>query len=150
MTIHRSTKLKLGKGARFVKTKLKPLPQEDGDIWQVDFAELPPSPVHPKDRYWTITVLSKTDDFLLAHNLVNEPPNVNDLASTLAEAMFHPLVGDWHRPGQIEYRDQPESIELLPHLKDIGIHCVPCQRLDEWDAEMRQYLREVGEAGMED
>ena len=57
-------RLKLGKGAYFVKTRLLRLPQTE-DEWQVDFQPFIPRSRRRKQE-WLGIVLSQTDDFLLA------------------------------------------------------------------------------------
>jgi len=119
-------KLKLGKGSFFVKTQLRRLRQED-DIWEADFFPLPPHDL------WIGLVISHTDDFVLAHRTIEKPPTVNDLAQLLAEAMRRPLVEFAHRPRKLYIRERPEWVELLPHLKQVGIQIVYQNSLPKWD-----------------
>ena len=62
-----SEPLKLGKGAYFVKSRLRRLPQTD-DEWQVDFQPFIPRSRKRKQE-WLGIVLSQTDDFLLAERV---------------------------------------------------------------------------------
>jgi hypothetical protein len=112
--IQRHDKLKLGKGAAFVKSRLRRLPQKD-DAWEVDFRLM------PSWGCWVGTVISQTDDYIRADRNVDESPTVNDLAWLLADAMLRPLEMGSHRPSTIYLRNRPEWTELLPHLKQIGI-----------------------------
>src|SRR5690348_8720299 len=120
-------KLQLGKGrSYFVKSQLQRLRQEN-DIWEVDFFPV------PQQGLWIGLVISHTDDFVLAHQTIDEPPTVNDLAGLLAEAMRRPLVEFSHRPRTLYIRERPEWGELLPHLKQVGIEVVYQEKLPEWD-----------------
>jgi uncharacterized protein DUF6930 len=119
-------KLKLGKGSFFVKSQLRRLCQED-DIWEADFFPM------PQHDLWIGLVIGHTDDFVLAHRTIEEPPTVNDLAQLLAEAMRRPLVEFAHRPRTLYIRERPEWVELLPHLKQVGIQTVYQNRLPKWD-----------------
>src|SRR5436305_9544996 len=76
-------KLKLGKGAAFVKSRLKYLPQED-DTWEADFFPIPCSGGR-HDSVWMGLVLSHAHEYVLAQRMFDEPPTVNDLARLLAD-----------------------------------------------------------------
>ncbi len=119
-------KLKLGKGTFFVKSQLRRLRQKD-EIWEADFFPV------PQHELWIGLVISHTDDFVLAHRPIDEPPTVNHLARLLAEAMRRPLVEFAHRPNTLYIRERPEWIELLPHLKQVGIQTVYQNTLPKWD-----------------
>jgi hypothetical protein len=135
-------RLKLGKGAYFVKTRLLRLPQTD-DEWQVDF-----QPFIPRSRRrrqeWLGIVLNQTDDFLLADQFIENPPTVNDLARLLADAMRRPLIDRPHRPKTIVLRDNPTWQELLPHLRNIKIEVSILDSLPEWDKEFQDFAAELG------
>jgi hypothetical protein len=125
-------RLKLGKGAAFVKSQLRRLRQGD-DTWEADFFPIPCA----GDRgegVWVGLVLSHSDEYLLAQRTVTEPPTVNDLARLLADAMRRPLAGPTHRPRRLYLRARPEWAELLPHLEQIGIEVVSQDALPKWDA----------------
>ena len=118
--------LKLGKGSFFVKSQLRRLRQND-DIWEADFFPV------PQQSLWIGLVISHTDDFVLAHQTIEEPPTVNELARLLAEAMWRPLVEFSHRPRTLYLRERLEWVELLPHLKQVGIQVVYQDKLPKWD-----------------
>lgn len=84
-------KLKLGKGAYFVKTHLKRLPQAE-DVWQVDIQPFPESGKGRKRERpcWLGVVLSQTDGYILADRILDTPPTGNDLAGFLATACVVP------------------------------------------------------------
>lgn len=126
------TPLKLGKGVFFVKSQLRRLDQE-ADAWEADFFPLPRS-ADGQDSVWLGLVLSHAHEHVLAHVIVREPPNVNDLADLLAEAMRRPLVEFAHRPRDLFLRSRPEWAELLPHLQQVGILVQCWDALAKWDA----------------
>jgi hypothetical protein len=103
--------LKLGKGAYFVKSRLRRLPQTD-DEWQVDFQPFIPRSRKQKQE-WLGIVLSLTDDFLLAEEILDNAPTVNDLARLLANAMRRPFIDRPHRPKRVLLRDNPTWQEIL-------------------------------------
>jgi hypothetical protein len=82
-------KLKLGKGAAFVKSRFKRLRQED-ETWEADFQALP-KPITQSETHYLGLVVTEPDGFLLADSHVEGRPSVNDLA-TLAGARHAPPV----------------------------------------------------------
>jgi hypothetical protein len=126
MSDHQYDKLRLGKGSFFVKSRLRRLRQED-DIWEADFFPV------PQRGIWIGLVISHTDDFVLAYQTIEEPPTVNHLARLLAEAMRRPLVEFAHRPRTLYIRERSELVELLPHLKQVGIQVEYQDKLPKWD-----------------
>ena len=78
-------KLKLGKGAAFVKSRLKRLPQVD-EVWEADFEALP-KPIMQTETHYLGMVVTKKGGTLLADLTVHGRPTVNDLATLLAHAM---------------------------------------------------------------
>src|SRR3954451_3637594 len=83
-TVADEEKLRLGKGAAFVKSRLKPLPQVD-ETWEADFQALPKPVMQNQTHYLGMVVTAKGS--LLADSLVHGRPTVNDLATVLAHAM---------------------------------------------------------------
>src|SRR2546421_263773 len=95
-------RLRLGKGAAFVKTRLKRLPQEE-DVWEADFPAIPKPRGQGETHYLGVVVALPRGD-PLAYLPVEYTPNVNDLADLLAEAMRRPLTGSARRPQHIRFR----------------------------------------------
>jgi hypothetical protein len=137
--------LKLGKGATFfVKAQLRRLRQED-DTWEADFFSIPCSDSEHDSVWWGI-VMSHEHDKVLAQRMVEEPPTVNDLANLLAEAMRRSLAGFSHRPRCLLLRARAEWAELLPHLKQVGIHAVAQDSLPKWDRNFGDLQAQVEQA----
>src|SRR5262245_13267202 len=105
-------KLKLGKGAAFVKSRLKRFPQCD-EIWEADFQALPQPMTQAETRYLGLVVTHKGGT-LLADSQVRGRPSVNDLATVLAHAMRRPLDGDARRPKLVRLRGHRRWRELFP------------------------------------
>jgi len=87
-------KLKLGKGAAFVKSRLKRLPQVD-EVWEADFEALP-KPIMQTETHYLGMVVTNQGGTLLADSHVRGRPSVNELATLLAQAMQRPLEGEGH------------------------------------------------------
>jgi hypothetical protein len=132
-------KLKLGKGAVFVKSRLRYLPQTD-DIWEAGFRQLPKRRGRTE---WFGVIVSVTDNFLLADLFVESTPSVNDLAQILADAMRRPLVEGPHRPQAIRLQAVPERSELIPHLEQLEIEVVTQDDLPKLEEVFSAFRREV-------
>ena len=78
-------KLKLGKGAAFVKSRLKRLPQVD-EVWEADFEALP-KPIMQTETHYLGMVVTKKGGTLLADLTVHGRPTVNDLATLLVSPL---------------------------------------------------------------
>jgi hypothetical protein len=142
--------LKLGKGASFVKTHLKRLPQTE-DVWEADFQPYP-EPERRKRRRtlsWIGTVVSQTSDFILADAMVDLPPTVNDLAGLLARAMRRPMEERPHRPTRILLRENPLWRQLLPHLKELRIEVITQEKLPELDAMIEEFAHDLKQKAQE-
>jgi hypothetical protein len=122
-------KLRLGKGSSFVKRRLQSYPQED-EVWEADFQ---PIPDEENGEFWLGMVVHREIGVELAHQVLEAPPTVNDLAGILAEAIQRPIVeGSRHRPSTILLRDDSQWEELLPHLQELGIEVVKTHTLPAW------------------
>ena len=122
-------KLKLGKGSFFVKSRLKRYPQEDA-VWEADFQ---PIPDEEHVEFWLGMVVDQEVGVDLAHQVLDAPPTVNDLARILAEAIQRPIIEiSRHRPLTILLRDDPQWEELLPHLRELSIEVVKTNTLPAW------------------
>ena len=139
----RQGKLKLGKSsAAFVKRRLSWLPQEDL-VRDADFCPLPQT-LGGHDL-WLGLVVSHHDGSVLAQELLEHAPDVNDLAKLLADAMEHPLTDQTRsRPKVIHLQDNPEWEALRPHLAQLGIEVVVTEEMLKWEevfADLIDYLK---------
>lgn len=135
-------RLRLGKGVTFfVKTQLRRLDQEN-DTWEADFFALPSSDSKHGSVWWGI-VLSHSHDNVLAESTTEEPPTVNDLAGLLAKAMRRPRADFSHRPRRLFLRANPEWVELLPHLKQIGVEVLCQETLPKWERTFGDLQKQV-------
>jgi hypothetical protein len=137
-------KLRLGKGAAFVKSRFKRLSQED-DTWEADFRALP-KPIAQGDTNYLGLVVAQPDGSLRAESHVEGRPSVNDLATLLAHAMRRPLTGNSHRPRRIHVRGHHQWRELFPHLAEIGIEVAVQKELPQVQEAYETHLRRLREA----
>jgi hypothetical protein len=134
----------LGKGAAFVKGRLKRLPQE-GESWEADFKPLP-RPLSQNETHYLGLVVVRGEGSVLAEEQVEHTPDVNDLAALLAHAMRRPLTGSGHRPERVRVRKNPRWPELFPHLQEVGVEAVVDSDLDTLRTAYHDHLRQVREA----
>ena len=136
-------KLVLGKGAAFVKGRLKRLRQED-ETWEADFQALPKPITQSRTDYRGMVVAP--DGSTLADSKVEGRPTVNDMATLLATAMRHPSTGKAHRPRRIHVRGHPQWKELFPHLEELGIEVAVHRELPRVQEAYKGYLRQQRDA----
>ena len=138
----RQGKLRLGKSSAFVKRRLSWLPKEDL-VQEADFCPLPE--VLSCHGLWLGLVVSHHDGSVLAQEILEHAPDVNDLGKLLANAMERPLMEQTRcRPEAFYLRDNPEWDELRPHLVQLGIGVVVTKELLRWDevfADLMGYLK---------
>jgi hypothetical protein len=137
-------KLKLGKGAAFVKSRFKRLRQED-ETWEADFRALP-KPITQSETHYLGLVVGQPDGFLLADSHVEGRPSVNDLATLLAHAMHRPQTGKAHRPRRIHVRGHHQWRELFSHLAELGIEVAVLKELPKLQETYAAHLRQLREA----
>ena len=137
-------RLKVGKRATFVKTRLKQLPQEK-EIWEADFRALPKPTGQTETHYLGVVVALPMGDPLV-YLPVEYTPNVNDLADLLADAMRRPLTGSPRRPEHIQFRGNPRWEELFRHLNGLGIATSIHDELPKVEEAREDFLREMRKA----
>jgi hypothetical protein len=138
-------RLKLGKRAAFVKTRLKQLPQAK-EAWEADFRALPKPTGQTETHYLGVAVaLPKGDP--LVYVPVEYTPNVNDLADLLADAMRRPLTGSGRRADHIHFRNNPRWEELFRHLNELGIATSIHEELPKVEEVYEDFLRQMRKAG---
>ncbi len=137
-------RLKLGKSAAFVKTRLKQLPQEE-ETWEADFRALP-KPTGQTETHYLGVVVSLPKGDPLVYLPVEYTPNVNDLADLLADAMRRPLTGSARRPSRITFRGNPRWEELFRHLNELGIATSIHDELPKVEELYEDFLRQMRKA----
>ena len=113
-------KLKLGKGAAFVKSRLKRLSQRRRDLGGRLPGAAQADRRRPRRTTWGWSS-RREDGSLLAESHVHGRPSVNDLATILANAMRRPLDGNARRPRLVRLRGHHQWRELFPVLEELGV-----------------------------
>jgi hypothetical protein len=132
--------LKLGKGAAFVKGRLKRLRQDD-ETWEADFRALP-KPLMQSETHYVGLVVSKWGGSVLAETQVKGRPSVNDMTTLLAQAMRRPLTGPARRPRHLHVRGHRPWRELVPHLEELGVTVSMRQKLPTMKEAYEGHLRQ--------
>ena len=127
-----------------VKKRLQRIPQVF-DVWQADFRLLPSWIEEKGERYqpWIVIVTSRTDDLLLTQEITGGPLSSAQIWDTLAVAMERPAIGEPHRPVELHVPQKEPWGELMPHLEDIGITCVPTDELDQLDSVFESLCKHI-------
>jgi hypothetical protein len=141
VTVAEEEKLKLGKGAAFVKSHLRRLPQGE-DTWEADFQALP-QPIMQTETHYLGLVVTKKGGSLLAELSVHGRPSVNDLATLLANAMRRPLDGNARRPKIVRLRGRHQWREHFPVLKELGVEVSVERKLPGIETAYRDHLRQL-------
>ena len=136
-------KLTLGKGAAFVKGRLKRLPQEN-ECWEVDFRACPSH--CRRIRRLTLAWSGCRAKAPFSRRSRLRTPDINDLATLLAHAMRRPLTGSGHRPRRVRVRKNPRWPELFSHLQEIGIAAIVDSDLDTLRTAFHDHRRRVRKA----
>ncbi len=107
----RQGKLKLGTSSWFVKRRLSWLPQEDL-VREADFCPLPEV---LGGGLWLGLVVSHHDGSVVAQAILEHAPDVNDLATLLAEAMQRPLMEQTRSEKLLKWEEV--FADLIDYLK---------------------------------
>ena len=129
----------------FIKKWLKDRLPEEYDVWQADCIQMPNWIRISGDfvRPWTILVMSRSSDLVLAHDMPDDEPTAALLWDTLVQGMQHPLAGEPHRPTEIQVRPGELWNALKPHLEEIGVTVAARDELDRLDAIFSEMAEQV-------
>jgi hypothetical protein len=123
--------------------ELSALPQEYGEVWQVDARRLPGWLEQDGElcRPWATLVTNRDEHLVLYQSLGSEEPPIEAIARGVFEAMAQPLAGEPHRPATIEVmRDDLRDL-LTSGLEAVGVACASNLNLDQIDEVFREVAR---------
>ena len=132
-------KLKLGKGAAFVKSRIIRLHQS-GETWEADFRALP-KPIDQSMTHYLGMAVTEEGGSLLSESHVHCRPSVNDLATLLANSMRRPLEGRSRRPKLIRLRGHHQWRALFPVLNELGVEVSVKRELPGIEEAYRDHLQ---------
>ncbi|HEV3205135.1 MAG TPA: hypothetical protein VGY77_12160 [Gemmataceae bacterium] len=139
----------------FIKSWVQRRIPQTNDIWQADFRRVPDWIIiaGEKVRPWIVLVTSLTEDIVLAHAIVEEPPSANHLWDTVLQALQKPVAGKPHRPVELRVRQEERWTSLKAHMEEIGVNLVLADNLDQMDqvfADMHEHLLGMPRPGLLD
>ncbi len=120
----------------FIKKWLTTHLRQEPDVWQAACRPVPNwiSVGGEMVRPWSILITSNSNELILGHQLLSEPPSDALLWDTLVQAMQNPMAGEAHRPTEIQVRADEPWAPLKPHLEEIGVDLVVGQDFRPLDA----------------
>jgi tetratricopeptide (TPR) repeat protein len=125
--------------------RLLRLPREE-TIWQADFRSLPQfvEVAGERVRPWMTLVTNRSDDLILAHEISDSEPSWERLWDLLATAMQKPMMGDPHRPQEIQLRSKDLWEKLKPPLDALEIESTWSSELDQLDFVLGELVKQLG------
>ena len=116
-----------------VKKRLLKVTQRFGTEWQSSVDRLPTwieekgQPVRP----WSMLVVDHSEHLILGQEMVASEPTPEQMFDHIVRTIEKPLIGEPHRPSEIQVREAPLWEAIRPHLEEIGIDCIYRPELDE-------------------
>ena len=118
------------------KTILLRLPQERGEVWQVDAMPLSaPGDDLPSEEEagWAVLIVGRTSRELLGIEPLDGEPKPADVWEYLMDVMTRPREAEPRRPVRIEVRSPAFHKAWKAKLKQIGVDCVLSPTLETLD-----------------
>lgn len=108
-----------------LKRVLAQLPQEEGDIWEVDLRAIEPAGEERAEggKIWALVITSDTQRGVLVLELLNERPKDRDVWDELMDAMRYPEDKEPRRPAEIRVTRRTWFNGWKSKLQQVGIHC---------------------------
>jgi hypothetical protein len=113
-------------------------------VWQADVCRSPAwiNIAGNMHRPWLVLVTNRTDDLVLAHEMLDREPTAQILWDKLTEAMRTPLAGLPERPGVLQVRSEELRCGLGTRLQPLGIECVVAE-LDQLDFVLQELAKHL-------
>jgi tetratricopeptide (TPR) repeat protein len=114
-----------------LKLALLRLPQERGEVWEVDASQVPIGGGQAgEEAPWTVLIVARASHELLCLEVFDDRPQPGDVWDCLTDAMRQPQQTEPHRPAKIEVRQKTFQSAWKAKLKQVGVECVLCDALD--------------------
>ena len=123
------------------------VPHYADTIWQADVRRLPTwvggdgEPARP----WAILVVDASNGLVVGQDLSMESPTAESLWRVIVGGMQHPMVGDPHRPGIIQFGSPAYAEALETRAANLGIRCETAEELPVADAVFEGLLEHLSE-----
>jgi hypothetical protein len=96
-------------------------------------------------RPWVIVVFNPETEMMLATEVIEEDPSVEEVWARLVRAMQRPAFGDPGRPAELQVRDHSIWRELAPHLEQLEIEVTYADTLSPLDDTLAMLAAQMGE-----
>jgi tetratricopeptide (TPR) repeat protein len=124
-----------------LKLSLLRLPQEIGEVWQVDCLPDPGAGREPsaKQPRWLAVIVGRASRRLLDMEFFDSQPKPTALWHFITDAMRKPRHEEPYRPAKIEVRQPSYQTAWKTKLRQIGVECDSSDHLDAVD-QIREQL----------
>jgi tetratricopeptide (TPR) repeat protein len=124
------------KPARVPVTKLKRLPQDPDETWQLDVRELPGDADDELDEpVWCVVVLGERANQFVASEVMDHKPSPQSVWNILCASMCEPDVGDPRRPGRVSFLDAELLEQLGDRVEGLGVAASLSEHAEEIHAQ---------------
>ncbi|MCO6457403.1 MAG: hypothetical protein J5I93_19050 [Pirellulaceae bacterium] len=108
------------------------LPQEAGEVWQMELRRFPGWVEHDGQpaRPWVLMVVDAESELILATNIDHQRPATETAWEGLLQAMGRPETGKPHRPGIVQVASAELHELLAPRLEPLDVRCVLADSLE--------------------
>lgn len=108
------------------------LPQETGEVWQMELRRFPGWVEHDGQpaRPWVLMVVDAESELILATNIDHQRPDTDAAWEGLLQAMGRPETGQPHRPGVVQVASAELHELLAPRLEPLDVRCVLADSLE--------------------
>jgi tetratricopeptide (TPR) repeat protein len=131
-----------------LRLSLLRLPQERGEVWQVDV--LPSQPAGGgetgDESRWTVMIAGRASHELLGLDILDSQPKAVEVWDYLMDTMGRPPHGEPYRPAKIEVRQRAFQTAWNAKLKQLKVECALIDTLDVIDLVRDQMPSAIAEA----
>lgn len=130
-----------------LQRRIQKLPQRAEEVWQGGSTCLRTWVTPPGEepyRPWLVLWVSATDSLVLGQIIEETEPTLQQVWDSLIQAMRRPLAGSPHRPAEVQVRSPDLAASLREPLLALGIRCVCCGELGEFDHILTELERAIG------
>jgi tetratricopeptide (TPR) repeat protein len=131
-----------------LKLSLLRLPQERGEVWQVDARprQAAGEGKTGDNSRWTVVIAGRASHELLGLEVLDSQPKAVEVWDYLVDTMTRPPHGEPYRPAKIEVRRKAFQTAWSAKLKQLKVECVLTDTLDVIDLVHDQLPSAITEA----
>lgn len=118
-----------------LRLRVARLPQEPGEVWQVDCRSIAASeedPELPVPR-WALIAVEPSENVVVNLDLAEEEPTAAEMWDYLLSTMLRPKHGEPRRPQTVQVRPDLAG-KWRSKLTQVRVECLPCSESDKIDS----------------